>query len=188
MDKCLPFGASISCAHFQKVSDAIAYLVEYRTNKPVVNYLDNYLFAALLKRLCNWQVTVFLQTCQRIGLPVSQEKTFYADTLLTFLGLLIDTINQIVGIPLDKLSKGRNMIAHILGKKNMPKSKCKMTIHQLQKICGFLNFLCQAIVLGRAFTRRFYSHLRNNNLRPHHYIRVSDDMMQDLDMWNLFLR
>ena len=27
VDKCLPFGASISCAHFQRVSDAIAHLV-----------------------------------------------------------------------------------------------------------------------------------------------------------------
>ena len=31
VDKCLPFGASISCALFQEFSDALCYLVEVRT-------------------------------------------------------------------------------------------------------------------------------------------------------------
>ena len=39
VDKCLPFGASISCAHFQAFSDAIAYLMLKRTNKEAINYL-----------------------------------------------------------------------------------------------------------------------------------------------------
>ena len=51
VDKCLPFGSSISCAIFQDISDSIAYLVSFRTNKPTLNYLDDYFFAA-----CN-QVT-----------------------------------------------------------------------------------------------------------------------------------
>ena len=33
VDKCMPFGASISCAHFQAFSDAVAHLVTYRTKK-----------------------------------------------------------------------------------------------------------------------------------------------------------
>ena len=41
VDKCLPFGAAISCAIFQAFSDAIAYLVKWRTGKTVVNYLDD---------------------------------------------------------------------------------------------------------------------------------------------------
>ena len=53
VDKCLPFGSSISCAIFQAVSDAIAFLVQFRTKKANVNYLDDYLFAAALKRECD---------------------------------------------------------------------------------------------------------------------------------------
>ena len=49
VDKCLPFGSAISCAIFQVISDAIAWIVRYRTRKPNVNYLDDYLFAAALK-------------------------------------------------------------------------------------------------------------------------------------------
>ena len=53
VDKCMPFGASISCSHFQRFSNSVAYLVTYRTKKPLVNYLDDFLFAALMKLL--WQ-------------------------------------------------------------------------------------------------------------------------------------
>ena len=50
MDKCLPFGSSISCAIFQAVSDAIAFIVTVKVKKVNVNYLDDYLFAAVMKR------------------------------------------------------------------------------------------------------------------------------------------
>ena len=53
IDKCLPFGASISCVHFQAFSDVVAFTVEFYTKKKVTNYLDNSLFAALLRYLCN---------------------------------------------------------------------------------------------------------------------------------------
>ena len=47
VDKCLPFGASISCAHFQRFSNAVKHIVCYYTHKELVNYLDDFLFAAL---------------------------------------------------------------------------------------------------------------------------------------------
>ena len=59
IDKCLPFGASISCAHFQAFSDSVAHVVQYYTKKKVTNYLDNFLFAVLLKWLCDHQVNIF---------------------------------------------------------------------------------------------------------------------------------
>ena len=56
VDKCLPFGSSISCAIFQSVSDAISYLVKYRSGRTNVNYLDDYLLAAALKRLWIYKI------------------------------------------------------------------------------------------------------------------------------------
>ena len=53
IDKCWPFGSSISCALFQEISDAVAHLVQFRTKKPLVNYLDDYLLVAALMIVCN---------------------------------------------------------------------------------------------------------------------------------------
>ena len=189
VDKCLPFGASISCALFQEVSDAIAHLVYSRTNKEIVNYLDDFLFAALLKYLCDQQVSTFLQICEEIGFPVVEDKTFWGNTIMTFLGFLIDTVNQIIGIPRDKISKALNMLDHVLAKRNKPSSKRKITILQLQQICSFLNFLAKVVIPGWAFTRHLYDQLaKHHHLKTHHHIKISEDMMLDFQMWRNFVR
>ena len=138
VDKCLPFGSSISCAIFQAVSDAIAWIVKHRSRKPNVNYLDDYLFAAALNALCDRQIEVFLTVCNEICFPVAIEKTYWGRTILTFLGMLLDTERQLICIPMDKLVKAANWVNYFLNKKNK-----KATLLEFQKLCGILNFLCR---------------------------------------------
>ena len=94
VDKCLPFGAAISCAIFQAFSDAVAFIVEWLTGDPVINYLDDFLFIAMLLSICNNNLQTFLDVCERIKFPVSLEKTHWGTTQLTFLGMLLDTVEQ----------------------------------------------------------------------------------------------
>ena len=187
VDKCLPFGASISCAHFQGFSDAVAHIVKFKTKEDLVNYLDDFLFAALLRWACNRQMQTFLNVCRDINFPVSLEKTYWATTSLVFLGFLIDTESQMVSIPKEKIIKGLKLIQNVLDKKSK-----KITVKELQKICGFLNFLGRCIVPGRAFTRRLYAHTsgsyNSNALKPHHHIRINSEMRLDLETWVKFLQ
>ena len=105
-DKAVPFGSSVSCRLFQKFSDSVAFLVMHETGRKLINYLDDYFFVAMFKMACNQQMQVFLQVCKEINFPVSLEKTVGACTCLTFLGFLLDTINQTVSIPCEKLARG----------------------------------------------------------------------------------
>ena len=70
----------------------------------------------------------------------------------------------------------------------LDKQSKKVTLNQLQKVCGFLNFLGRCVIPGRAFTRRLYVYTANNNLKPHHHIRVNAEMRDDLKMWLTFIR
>ena len=176
MDKCLPFGAAITCA--------VAHLVRFRTKSELINYLDDYLFAAMLRRWYNKQISIFMQICAAIRFPVSAEKMFWSMTRLVFLGLLIDTIAQVVMIPVDKIETAVDLISQVL-------SKRKITMKQIQKICGFLNFLGRAVVPGRAFTRRLYTYTSSKGdkvLKPHHHIKINLGMHEDLGMWLKFLQ
>ena len=159
IDKCLPFGALISCAHFQEFSNAITHVVKVKSGKDNINYLDNFMFIAMLKALCDGQVNLFTAICNRINFPVSLDKTFYSSTCMVFLGLLIDTVAQLVMIPGDKIEKGIELLTNALAKVSG-----KITVKECQWICGFLNFLGRAIVPGRAFTRHLYSLTANPNL------------------------
>ena len=103
VDKCLPFSSSISCAIFQAILDAIAFIVKVRAQKSNVNYLDDYLFAAAIKSVCDRQVQIFLDVCQQIQFPVALEKTYWGTTVLIFLVFMLDTRRQLVCIPVDKI-------------------------------------------------------------------------------------
>ena len=181
VDKCLPFGASISCALFQEFSNAVAHIFTKKTGKKTVNYLDDYFFAALLKALCDNQIRAFLDICDCIYFPVSMEKTVWGTPVIIFLGFLIDSIHQVIAIPIEKIKKAKDSINRVLGKQSK-----KITLHELQKLCGFLNHLCKAILPGRAFTRRLYAYTAGT-LLPHHHIRVNPEMRGDLNMWLNFL-
>ena len=181
IDKCMPFGSSRSCANFQLISDALANIHKIKTGgKTTINYLDDFFFAAICKLLCDQQVKQFINMCDYVGIPVSLEKTEWGSEVIVFLGILIDVRNKIIGILVDKIQKGKEQIALVL------KSR-KIKIHQLQRLCGFLNFLCKCIIPGRALTRRLYAHTCGNNLKQHHHIRVTREMRLDLEMWNAFL-
>ena len=52
--KCLPFGSSISCAHFQRFSDGLKHIVQFRTSSIITNYLDDFVFVAATIARCNY--------------------------------------------------------------------------------------------------------------------------------------
>ena len=168
IDKCMPFGGTISCSHFQRFSNAIAHIVKYKTKHDNINYLDDFFFVAVWKYLCNNQVQVFIDVCDYIHFPVSREKTYWSTTKLAFLGLVIDTLRQIIAIPTDKIERAKQQIDKILLKKNR-----KIKLKELEKLTGFLNFLCKAIVPGRAFTRRLYIH-GEKILKKNHHLKVNE--------------
>ena len=181
IDKCLPFGHTLSCALFQKISNAIAHLVSHRTGEPNLNYLDDFFFVAILAYMCNSHIETFLQVCKEINFPVSLDKTFWATDRLVFLGLLIDTTMQRVCIPLEKLTQLKLMINSLLNKRSK-----KATLYELQSVCGHLNFICKCVIPGRAFTRRLYAATAGLK-RPTHHTHITKQLRLDLEMWLKFL-
>ena len=195
VDKCLPFGASISCALFQRFSNALHHLIEYKlqVKKRVTNYLDDFLFIARAMGLCNKMISQFLLLCEDIGVPISMEKTEWASELLIFFGILLDGKNLILAIPEEKRARALELLNDLLGRK-------KTTVGHLQKLCGFLNFLCKSIYLGHAFTRRMYAkysnviHLhgtpqnaREYKVKQHHHVMIDSQFKLDCEVWIQFL-
>ena len=153
IDKCLPFGVSISCALFQDFSDSLKYLVEFKINRnrtrAVTNYLDDFLFMALLKLHCDRMLKLFIELCEQINCLIAMDKTEWGSIRIVFLGVLPDGRNHCLAIPEDKRIKALNQLNSAVDKK-------KITIREIQSLTGLLNFLSRAIMPGRAFTCRMY--------------------------------
>ena len=107
IDKCLPFGASISCSHYQRLSNALKHILQCKTkgDKAVTNYLDDFLFATFTKWLCDQLIRAFLKLCEFLGIPVVEEKTVGGTTANIFPGILLDGQHFILCIPLEKQEK-----------------------------------------------------------------------------------
>ena len=137
IDKCLPFGSSKSCALFQAFSDALRHLAEWKLQvslaldlpPAITNYLDDFLFIAITKLLCDGMITEFLSLCQSIGCPISVDKTEWGTTVIIFLGILLNGRSMTLSLPLKKRVKALNLLQQALSSK-------KVTVHFVQKLLG----------------------------------------------------
>lgn len=180
VDKCLPFGCAISCSLFEKFANFLEWELKRRSNvNSMVHYLDDFLIAAPDLDKCVNFINCYKSLCDELGVPLAEEKTLGPATTLNFLGLEIDTIEMIVRIPSEKLTKLHIQLSKMLNRK-------KTTLVDLQSLTGLLNFCSRAIPSARAFVRRFYDAMQGLS-RPNHHVRVSIEMKEDIKMLLIFL-
>jgi hypothetical protein len=82
---------------------------------------------------------------------------------------------MVVKIPADTVKELLNQIKTVASAK-------KVTLNQLQSLCGLLAFCTKALPAGRAFRRQLYMATSKAN-KPFHFIRVTKNMFEDLMIW-----
>ena len=120
-----------------------------------------------------------MAVCSRLGLPVAPSKVVGPATVLTFLGLEIDTTNQVVRLPQDKLASLKTLLQDWQGRR-MP------TKRQLQSLIGHLGYAATVVKPGRTFLR----HLLDTMKVPSHHnvkVRLNKQCMADILWWSTFL-
>lgn len=90
-----------------------------------------------------------------------------------------DTVNMQMRLPGDKLADLSEQLKFFIRQN-------KVTLRELQSLIGSLNFACQVIAPGRAFCRRLIDATTRVS-KPHHRIRVTKEMREDLKLWTVFL-
>ena len=189
VDKCLPFGASISCSHFQRVSNALRHIVEVleRQLNSISNYLDDFIFIHYVRAICERLMRRFMAVCESICFPVAEEKTEWASTLITFLGLVLNGRMFTLMVVQDKKFKAINLLQRASERRTM-------TVKEIQELTGILNFLNRAIVPGRVFARCMYALMsvkltRKDGvaLKQYHHVTLNREFKNDCKVWITFL-
>lgn len=180
VDLCVSFGNRASCFLYEAFSKALAHIYATKTGIKGVSYLDDALQVGVGQQTTNSYLNIFLQICREIRMPIADDKTVLATQVIVFLGLILNAKDRTIGIPEDKVTKALNQIEFFLAAK-------KVTVLDVQKLTGLLNFFCRAIVPGRSFTRRLYGSFVGAATKPHHHIKVNREMKLDLQMWKTFL-
>lgn len=180
IDTVLAMGCASSCRIFEAFSNALAWILQSKLNIPSVHYLDDFLLGSVSEQIGSQDLKRFLALCHDIGVPIADKKTFPPSTVMGFLGMEIGTIEEIVRIPQDKIATCVQLIEKFLVAK-------KVTLRDIQSLVGLLNFVCQAVVPGRAFLRRLIDATRGVR-KPYFNIRMSKGIKDDLSVWLKFLQ
>ena len=181
IDKFLPMGCEISSALFEKFSTFLNWLVEHLAGRDTLDhYLDDFIFGgASGTQDCQLLLDTFTDVCRGLSVPLAEEKSIEPCTNLIFLGLELDSELMVIRIPLQKLTVLRSIIDHIINQK-------KVILREFQSFVGKLSFFSRAVRSSRAFIRRFYDAMVMIK-KPHHRIRITKEMREDLYLWVKFL-
>ena len=140
-------GCSITCSLFETFATFVHWMVAHKTNKMTLDhYLDDFIFVGpSYSQDCKLLLDVFFQVCNNLGVPIAEEKTCGPTTSFIFLGLVIDTKDLTVKIPIENVRQLQALLLNCLRKK-------KVTLKEIQA----LTFFSRAVPSARAFNRRFY--------------------------------
>ena len=118
-------------------------------------------------------------TLARISAPIAHHKTAGPSTVLTFLGIQIDTDLLQLSLPPDKVRRLQNILSHWHRRKSCTKK-------ELQSFLGHLSHAATIVCPGRIFLRNLFS-LLSCLSEPHHYARLNQDTRADIAWWRCLL-
>ena len=179
VDAALPFGLRSAPKIFNAVADALHWILQ-QEGVDSLHYLDDYLLVgAPNSQECDFALHKTIQLCSRLGVPIATHKTEGPSTVLTFLGIELDTLNGILRLPPVKLTLLRHEIIAWSAKKSCSK-------RELLSLIGQLQHACCVVKPGRSFLRRMIQ-LSTVAKELHHHIRLNTGFRSDLKWWSCFL-
>ncbi|XP_032220414.1 uncharacterized protein LOC116603398 [Nematostella vectensis] len=129
--------------------------------------------------VCSLNLATALRVCSELCLPLHPGKCEGPSTILTVLGIQIDTVNRIAKLPEENLADIRGLLEQWSSLK-------WCTRHELESLIGHLHHAAKAVWPGRTFIRRMIDQLRCFRHRQH-LIRIGSKLRLDLQWWRDFI-
>ena len=176
VDTCVPFWIRHGSQIFQRLSDAVRYVM-HQKGFTMIDYIDDYVGMGVPS--VAWEsFHALLDLMTQLGLTVSDKKLVHPVTQVTCLGILIDTIKGTILIPPDKLRDVTAVVRHWMAKDFATK-------RQLQSILGLLLYVHKCVKPARVFLNRMLDLLRSGHGQQK--IRLTPDFKRDLGWFAKFL-
>jgi len=183
IDCCMIMGMCSSPRTFTLVSNALKWIAINKLGLTAyfTVYMDDVLISHKDYVSCLDALNRFTDLCTLLGLPLAPEKTTKPSTIITFLGITLNSTEMTASLPQEKIVKTLGKIDDLLQRRSC-------TVKELQSMIGTLNFNCYIIPHGRAFMRRFIDEIKGKEVKGVKYCKVSYEAKQDLVVWKAFLQ
>ena len=90
---------------------------------------------------CGMLLHAFQKVCDTLGVPLAVEKTEGPTTIITFLGLDINSDRQVVRVPQEKVSKLKGKLQRVL-------EASFITLREIHVLIGLLNLFVGPFLRG----------------------------------------
>ena len=181
VDLVLPFGLRSSGAIFNKFASLVRWIIiHHYQHSDIVNYSDDF-FAVLDTQMAHAiaQLDNIIQAFQDLNIPLAEDKIEGPSTLLTYLGIVINSLRMTIEVPDEKLLE-----TTISLNKWYKRRTC--TKRELKSLIGKLGHICKVVRPGRMFSRRLID-LSTTVERMHHHITLNSETRADINWWLEFL-
>ena len=177
----LPFGLRTAPYLFNLFAEIFHWILEdqfhsKRLPAQIIHYLDDFLI--ILPHTSNLESysAIFHELSHEVGLTIKESKN-EEGTVASFGGIEIDTENMIIRLPEKKLNKAHQLVQSAI-------DQSSLSLLELQKITGYLNFVATVVPLGRTFLRRLYNmQLYFPTDQKYYRRRISREAHKDLIWW-----
>ena len=184
----LPFGAASSCAIFEKVALVLQWIIMNEMGHILIShFLDDFPLLGMSNEDVALFITQFYEIMERLGMQVAKEKTLGPTDILEYLSLILNFVAQTLGIPDKKRIKCLTLVRRIMAAYH---EKRHVTVKMIQQTAGSLNFICQALPVGRPFLASLYRLTRRESSERHasgHHRRISHETCEDMKVFESFL-
>lgn len=188
IERFLPFGLRTAPFLFNLFAELFHWILDNELEKErlpadVIHYLDDFLIILPPNRNLKAYTEKFTYLCRVVGLAIKEAKN-EEGIIGSFGGIELDTENMVIRLPTKKLFKARTIVESAL-------NATSLSLHELQKITGYLNFASVVIPLGRTFLRRLYNmqlYFPDQERQGRHSRRrMSREAQLDLKWWKSIL-
>ena len=177
VDTRLPFGSRSSPYIFNTFADFLCWCIVYLCCiQYTLHYLDDFITAHMNEACCSRNVSTILKLFQFLGVPIALDKLEGPSTTLTYLGIEIDTVAQIIRLPKDKVVDLRILLQSFMGKLTCSK-------RELLQLISKLSFAAKVVKPGRLFLRRLIN-LSTTKKGLHEIIVLDSESRNDVNWWH----
>ena len=179
VDSKLPFSLRSAPKNFTAIADALEWCMAKEGVQAVYHYLDDFIILGPPgSEVCRESLQILHKVCKDLGVLLAPEKQEGPSSVITFLGITIDTNSQELRLPEEKLKRLLDTLAQWERRKSC-------TRKELESLIGSLQHACTVIQPGRTFMRNAIPLLKVAKCQ-HHRIRLSVELRSDLAWWRLF--
>ena len=173
MDRSLPFGLRSAPNIFNAITDFLAWVLHHNGIPYILHYLDDFLILTssepgLASRMRSHVEAIL----NYVGAPIAHRKTEGPSTVLTFLGIQVDTSQFLLSLLVNKVYRLCDLLSHW-------RYHCSCTKRELQSFLSHLSHAATVIWPGRVFLRSLFS-LLSRLANPCHYARLNLQARMDI--------